>query len=133
MNLKNIFAFNQANAQVTLTKANSEPIIGETYKTNQIDTTNTLPMNVSGTGVTWNFSSVVLSTTVSAFTGSTSSNATYNPANIVVNANTGESSYYLSSANNLKYYGGNIIIAGNPANYTAWQYRRVCLLELEKQ
>ena len=53
-----VFAISQANAQVTLTKANSEPIIGETYKTKQIDTTTTLPMNISGAGVTWNVTGI---------------------------------------------------------------------------
>ena len=53
-----IFVINYVNAQVTLTKANSEPIIGDTYKTNQIDTTTVLPMNILGAGVTWNVTGI---------------------------------------------------------------------------
>ena len=114
--LSSIIISAAVNAQ-TLTQANHAPANSDTYTMTAISSTNT-SQGAAGTGVTWNFSSVVLSTTVSAFTGANSSNAAYNPANIVVNANTGESSYYLGSATALKYYGGNIVIAGNPATIT---------------
>ena len=53
-----LFALNQANAQLSLTKANSEPIVGDNYLMNVVDTTNALPINVAGAGVTWNVTGI---------------------------------------------------------------------------
>ena len=53
-----LFAINQANAQLSLTQANSEPIVGDNYLMNIVDTTNALPINITGVGVTWNVTGI---------------------------------------------------------------------------
>jgi hypothetical protein len=104
------------NAQ-TLTQANHAPASGDTYSMTASSSTVAGPGS-PGAGVTWNFSNLSLSSTVTAYTGTTSTNTTYAPANIVVNGSSGEANYLLSSSSDLKYYGGNIIIGGFPATIT---------------
>ena len=50
-----LFALSQVNAQTyTLTQTNSEPVVGDSYGALPLDTNMvTLPMSISGTGVTW--------------------------------------------------------------------------------
>lgn len=110
------------NAQ-TLTQANHAPISGDTYSMSVCSSTISGP-GPQGAGVTWNFSNVTISSTVTAYSASTSTNTTYSPANVVVNGSNGEASYLLASANDLKYYGGNIVLGGFPATitYTAPAY-----------
>ncbi len=103
-----------ANAQ--LTQANHAPAAGDSYSLNTC--TGTVTPGAAGAGATYNFSSIALSTTVTAYVGSNSSNATYAPANVAITANTGETSYYLGSPTELKYYGGNILIGTVPATIT---------------
>jgi len=78
--ISSIFIFNQVNAQLTLTKAFNEPVIGDFFDAKSIDTTTTLPMNVDGTGVTWNISGVSES-------GALNTN-TYSPASAYPGAST---------------------------------------------
>lgn len=63
-----IFAISQANAQLSLTKAANEPTIGDTYETKTLDSTNTMPLGISGTGVDWNFDGLTEAGSVSTFT-----------------------------------------------------------------
>lgn len=53
-----IILVNQMNAQLVLTKAAFEPVIGDFYDAKTIDTTSTLPMGITGSSVTWNVSGV---------------------------------------------------------------------------
>ncbi|MBI2722313.1 MAG: T9SS type A sorting domain-containing protein [Bacteroidetes bacterium] len=104
------------NAQ-TLTQANHAPANGDVYSTTICNGSITSPGN-SGAGVTYNFNNITLTSSVTTFSGTNSANSTYTPANIVVSGNSGESSYYLSSSNELKYFGGNIVLGGFPATIT---------------
>lgn len=68
------FALSQANAQLSLTKAANEPVVGDTYETLALDTTNTLPIAVTGTNAEWLFDGVTAQGGTSTFTiGATSS------------------------------------------------------------
>ncbi len=105
-----------AHAQ-TLTQANHAPVAGDTYSMTTCNGTISTAGN-QGTNVIYNFTSVSLSSTVTGFSASTATNTIYSPANIDVANTNGEEAFYLSSATDLKYYGGNIIIAGAPATIT---------------
>jgi hypothetical protein len=61
-------ALSQANAQLSLTKAANEPAVGDTYETLALDTTNTLPIAVTGTNVEWLFDGVTAQGGTSTFT-----------------------------------------------------------------
>jgi hypothetical protein len=76
--ISSIFIINHVNAQLTLTKAFNEPIIGDFFDAKSIDTTTILPMNVIGMGVTWNMSGISES-------GALNTN-TYSPASAYVGA-----------------------------------------------
>jgi hypothetical protein len=110
------------NAQ-TLTQSNHAPVSGDTYSMSVATGTISGP-GAQGAGVTWNFSNVTVGSTVTAYSASTSTNTTYNPANVVVNGTNGEASYLLASSSSLKYYGGNIVLGSFPATitYTAPAY-----------
>lgn len=56
-----------ANAQLTLTKANNEPVVGDQRGVISLDTsfyTTGLPTNITGTNVTWDFSNLAVNSTV---------------------------------------------------------------------
>lgn len=103
-----VFALNQAQAQLSLTKANSEPIVGDTYKTKQIDTTNALPMNISGAGVTWNVTGISESGVVdTAIYVSTTTDATAlnYPGTTIVEHNAGNKTYFKSTPSQYELMG----------------------------
>lgn len=50
-----VFATGGMNAQLTLTKANNEPVLGDVSKTKAYDSVGVVPKN-TGTNLTWNFS-----------------------------------------------------------------------------
>ncbi len=104
------------NAQ-TLTEANHSPLAGDLFTNVQCDSTGVTP-GASGTGITWNFSSVIAHTAiVNNFTAAPTS--TINPypvPGIAVASSINNISYYTSSPAFLKYWGGNIIagpVGGN--------------------
>lgn len=103
-----VFAINQASAQISLTKANSEPIVGETYKTNQIDTTNALPMNISGVGVTWNVTGIsesgLVDTTTYVSTAADVTALNY-PGTTIVEHSAGNKTYFKSTATQYELMG----------------------------
>lgn len=105
-----------ANAQITLTQANNAPANSDTYTMTTSGTTTVSP-GATGTGVTWNMSTINIGTTPIAHSALNSANATYTPANIVDNYGS-ESSYYQSTTNFLKYFGGNIVLSGLPTTIT---------------
>jgi hypothetical protein len=106
------------NAQITLTQANHAPASADTYSTKAVTTTTVSP-GAAGSGVTWNLSAITIGSVVTAYTATNSTNMAYNPANIVVNDNASQSSYYQSTPSNLNYFGGNIILlTGFPTTIT---------------
>lgn len=76
-----------AQTSYTLTQANSEPIVGDSYISATLDTNGTvLPMSISGSGVTWNITGVTLDTTATntySTAASHSNSANYAGTNLV--------------------------------------------------
>lgn len=94
-------AISQVNAQVTLTKAANEPVIGDTYDIKNLDTTSVLPMAISGSNVTWNVTGVNETgalTTNTFVDPSTDANAPNFPGTTIVQSDGTTSSYFKSSA-----------------------------------
>jgi Secretion system C-terminal sorting domain len=127
------FALTQVNAQApTLTKANSEPIIGDTYDTKDLDTTNVLPMNIAGTGVTWNVTGLMefggLTTNTFIPASADPSSASY-PGTNIVQSDGNTTTYYKSTATTyellgvdagqfiLNYSGNSAIISQYPISF----------------
>ncbi len=80
------------------------------YTIYQCDSTGVTP-GASGAGQTWNFASITAHTNISkTYVSSYNSNAAYPNAYTHVSASASDDSYYTSSSNILKYYGGNILI-----------------------
>lgn len=114
--LSSILIGGALNAQITLTQANHAPASADTYSTKAVTTA--VSPGASGSGVSWNLSASTIGSVVTAYTATNSTNVAYNPANIVVNDNTGQSSYYQSTPSNLNYFGGNILLTGLPTTIT---------------
>ncbi|MBL7934258.1 MAG: T9SS type A sorting domain-containing protein [Bacteroidia bacterium] len=101
-----------ANAQ-TLTFTNHAPAWGNIpYQTTQCDSTGVVA-GATGADAVWSFTPT---NTHSLKTYNTSNslptNTLYPASNVAVASSTADIAYYNSSATNLKYYGGNIVIAG---------------------
>jgi len=80
------------------------------YTIYQCDSTGVTP-GTSGAGQTWNFASLTTHTNVAkTYVSSFNSNPSYPNAYTHVSASTSDDSYYTSSSNILKYYGGNLLI-----------------------
>lgn len=80
------------------------------YTIYQCDSTGVTP-GASGAGQTWNFATITTHTNIAkTYVSSFNSNSTYPTAYTHVSASATDDSYYTSSSNILKYYGGNILI-----------------------
>lgn len=94
------------NAQ--LTQANHAFVVGDRYSTVPTSTSGVTP-GASGSGSSWDFSTITVSTSpIVNYTATASSNITFNPANVSVSGGANNTSYYLASSSDLKYYGGDI-------------------------
>ncbi len=105
------------NAQTTLTQANHAPVNGDMYGTKQCDSTGITPGG-SGASVLWNYATLNIRNQAifaNNYTVTTSSNASFNPANVKAAPNSSNSAYYLASAGDLKYYGGDMVVSGQVA------------------
>jgi hypothetical protein len=101
------------NAQ-TLTQANNSPVVGDMWTMNQVDSTAITP-GASGTGVTWNFSTLNVRNISKSYTvvtaASTGSASSYPSASISVK--TGAlNNFYSSSASSLNFWGGDVSMGG---------------------
>lgn len=110
---------NHIQAQVTITKAVHEPVIGDSYDTKTIDTTSTLPMTVNGAGVTWNVNGVTETFAINSHTYSSpadySGSATTFPGvtSVMENFTTGDLSYFKSTPTTYEVLGATLNVAGN--------------------
>ena len=96
----------------TLTQTNHAPHFGSPdYTVYVLDSASFYP-GAEGVNQTWNFTA---STSSLAITYSTTNYAssTFSPANVAVKGGNSNSAYYLSSPNDLKYYGGDMTVGGN--------------------
>ncbi len=107
-----IFALSQLNAQTsyTLTQANSEAVVGDSYDTKGIDTTNALPMTVTGTNVNWNVTGISESGVVDSHTfvsaGADPNSSSY-PGTTIVQQSTSDTTYFKSTSNKFELLGLN--------------------------
>lgn len=97
-------ALSQLNAQTsyTLTQANSEAIVGDSFDSKGIDTTNALPMNVSGANVTWNVTGITESGVVATHTfvaAADDPNSSSYPGTTIVQQDPNTTTYFKSSTN----------------------------------
>ena len=116
-----LFAISQLNAQTsyTLTQTNSEAVIGDNYLPRIIDTTNALPMNTIGTGVTWNITGLTDSLavdTVKFIDPSADPNSSNYPGVTIVQSAGTNVSYYKSSTNQYELLGLDLSFGGQTAN-----------------
>ena len=94
------------NAQ-TLTQATQAPALGDQYGTKRADSVNIAP-GASGAGVTWNFGTLnIFNNLVSNYTVMASSTQGYPVGSQVAAASVSDQTYYMSTAADLHYYGGN--------------------------
>lgn len=124
--MKKIYVFifstigiSQMNAQLTLTKAANEPIIGDTYDNKVLDTNSTaLPMNIMGSNVTWNVTNILETGTINTntFTAPGTSAANYPGTTIVQDdQGTGNSSFFKSTATTFELLGATVNAGGYSA------------------
>lgn len=105
-----IFALSQVNAQTThtLTQSNSEAVVGDYYESKGIDTTNALPMTVSGSNVTWTVNGIVESGVVDSHTfvaASADPNSGSYPGTNLVQQDPNATTYFKSTTNQLELLG----------------------------
>lgn len=103
-----------ANAQ-TLTQNSNSQANGDMYSIYQCDSLNVSP-GASGAGAMWNFGTIVPHLSViSNYTTGPSGNAAYPAGALLTAASLNDQSYHVSSATDLRYYGGNFqiqVVAG---------------------
>jgi hypothetical protein len=113
-----IFCAGVINAQ--LTQTNNAPAVGDNFMTVGVNSVGIVP-GASGTGVTWNFSSVTTTTATNNYTvvtpASTGSASTYPSASAAVQWGT-NNNFYSSTAASLSFWGGNMSLAGTSALMT---------------
>ena len=108
-----LFTLNQANAQISLTKANSEPIVGDTYLMGVLDTTNALPNGITGAGATWDVIGVSESgqvDTTKYIAASADPNSSTYPGTTIVEKQGTNTTYFKSTATQFELLG---LDAGN--------------------
>lgn len=106
-------------AKAQLTEANHAPNAGDVFSTYQCDSTG-VTVGASGAGATWDFSTLVVHTSMlNNYTSTVSTNPS-NMGYLEVKSSITNSSYYSSTPTNLSYYGGNIVAGSYNAtvNYT---------------
>ncbi|MCC6180594.1 MAG: T9SS type A sorting domain-containing protein [Bacteroidia bacterium] len=107
--LLSLLSFSALTVSAQLTQSNHAFVAGDTYSTVPCNTVGISP-GAGGAGATWNYSVTPSTTVTTNYAASTSTNTAYNPANIFVTAGSNNSSYYLASSTELKYFGGDMVI-----------------------
>lgn len=116
------------NAQLTLTKAFNEPVVGNVNTQKGYDSTGVIP-KATGAGQNWNFSTLTTNTVteVTTFTtvASTPSAALFPTATIVEDDGSGQYTYWRTTASNYELLGfadgaGNAVTFTNSAIAAVW-------------
>lgn len=116
------------NAQLTLTKAANEPVLGNVNIKNEYDSTTVVPKNI-GAGQTWNFSSLITTTVtnISTYTtvASTPSASAFPGATLAEGDGTGAFNYWKSTATTFELLGfddgaGSTVTFTNSAIAAVW-------------
>ncbi len=121
------FIIQLSKAQLTLTKAFNEPVIGNVNTRQQYDSTTAIP-KTTGVGQNWNFTSLLTNTFVETSTyttvASTPSAAIFPGATISEDQGGGNYFHYKSTASNFEYQGiqfpGTVINFSNTAVADIW-------------
>jgi hypothetical protein len=110
-----------ANAQLTLTKAANEPVIGDMNTRKGFDSTSALPVNM-GSNQMWNFSAITANTVVSMVTyttaSSTPSASSFPSATIAEDGGSGDYSYFNASSTQYALL-GSIDASGTYINFSS--------------
>jgi hypothetical protein len=97
-----------SNAQLSLTKAANEPVIGDIYNTQDYDSTTTIPKN-TGAGQSWNFNSFLQKTSYSnnTFTtvASTPNSSLFSGSTLAVDQGGGSYQYFKVTPTNFELSG----------------------------
>lgn len=118
----------QLNAQITLTQAFNEPVIGDVWTTEEFDSTTVIPKN-TGTTQSWNFNTTLTTLTYtgsSTYTNAASGpSATAYPAATIafVRSSGTKGDFYKSSTNKFEFLGfvdGNQVVFSAPATWYNW-------------
>ena len=100
----------------TINQSNNAFIIGNTYSTKQCDST-AISVGGNGAGQTYNYSSIVIHNSVvknytAVTVASTGSASAYPSASVSLKAGATDNSFYSYTANEAKYWGGNLNVGG---------------------
>ncbi len=115
-----LFALTQLNAQTsyTLTQANSEAVVGDSYASKGVDTSSALPMNLTGLNITWNMTGLYDTLAVDTnkyLSPASDPNSVNYPGVTMVLKNSNGSTYYKSSTNQLEILGADLAFGNNTA------------------
>lgn len=127
LSLLAIALFYSANAQLSLTKAFNEPVIGNVNTQKGYDSTSVIPKS-TGTGQNWNFSTLVSNTVVSVSTfttvASTPSASSFPGATLAEADGAGGYNYWKSTATNYELLGnlnpGSMVTFSNSGIVAIW-------------
>lgn len=100
----------------TINQSNNAFVIGNTYSTKQCDST-AISVGGNGAGQTYNYSSIVIHNSVvknytAVTVASTGSASAYPSASVSLKAGATDNSFYSYTANEAKYWGGNLNVGG---------------------
>lgn len=108
-----VFTLSQSYAQLNLTKANIEPVVGDTYLMGVLDTTNALPNGITGAGAIWDvigISESGLVDTTKYIAASADPNSSTYPGTTIVEKQGTNTTYFKSTATQFELLG---LDAGN--------------------
>jgi hypothetical protein len=116
-----------SNAQLSLTKAFNEPVIGDVFIKHQYDSTTAVP-KATGAGQNWNFTSLTLNafneTSTYTTTASTPSAAIFPGATISEDKGTGQYTHYKSTPTTFEFQGvqfpGAVVNFSNTGIFATW-------------
>ncbi len=100
----------------TINQTNNAFVVGDTYSTKQCDST-AINVGGNGSGQTYNYSSIVIHNSVvknytAVTVASTGSTSAYPSASLSLKAGATDNSFYSYTANEAKYWGGNLNVGG---------------------
>jgi hypothetical protein len=111
----------------TLTVANHQPIVGDSYARIQVDSIGANALSaISGSTAVWNFTTAITRTVTGGWynsantytPGSTvNTSALVYPSTAIARVNSTEKSFLTTSSSDLKFWGGKITIATFPADF----------------
>lgn len=103
-----------------LTQSNHAPVVGDMYDVYQIDSTGVTP-GASGSSAVWNFTATPTRTTIlisnTYTTAASITSGSIYPVASIAKTNLSSKNFYTSSSNQLNFWGGNVTIQSQSADY----------------